>query len=282
MKLENIKKIVVHNGTFHADDAMVVAMVRAFSGKLIPVERVPHQADISYYLEDPKILVADVGRRYEPEMLNFDHHQFKQPEEENRAAAGMVFDWLVEQGVINSILEKNLRPLIKMIDENDIGVRPAQVGELPNIVAGFNRVENETAQEAAFEYVIDMLMRIIGNYIVEAAKELKAQVAAEKGEEVVPGVLKVNVDGTAPYLILNYIAEHGPENIDIIYWQDLNTKEWKAQVVPEAPGSFKRRGRGFQVIDPLPEGIKFVHKAQFFMVAENENVLLDYIKNYTK
>ena len=282
MKLKSIKKIVVHSGTFHADDAMVVALIRAFSGKLIPVERVPHQADISHYLNNPEILVADVGRRYEPKILNFDHHQFKQPEEEDRAAAGMVFDWLVEQGYINPLLEKNMRPLIKMIDENDIGVRPAQVGELPNIVAGFNRVEDEAAQEAAFEYVVNMLMRIVENHITEAAKELKAQVAAERGEEVIEGVLKVNVEGTAPYLILNYIAEHGPENIDIIYWQDSRTGEWKAQVVPEAPGSFKRRGRGFQVIDPLPEGIKFVHKAQFFMVAETEDALLDYIKNYTK
>jgi len=282
MKLENIKKIVVHGGTFHADDTMTVALIRAFSGKIIPVERVPHQADISHYLEDPNILVADVGRRYEPEMLNFDHHQFKQPEEENRAAAGMVFDWLVEQGIINSILEKNLKPLIKLIDDNDIGVRPAQVGELPNIVAGFNRVENDAAQEAAFEYVVDMLMRIVNNYIVEAAKELKAQTAAERGEEVISGVLKVNVEGTAPYLILDYIAEHGPAHIDIVYWEDPRTGEWKAQVVPEAPGSFKRRGRGFEVAEPLPNGIKFVHKAQFFMVAESEEALLNYIKEHAK
>jgi len=280
MKLVNIKKIVVHSGTFHADDAMVVALIRAFSGKMIPVERVPHQADISHYLEDPNILVADVGRKYEPEMLNFDHHQFKQPEEEDRAAAGMIFDWLVEQGYINPILEKNLKPLIKLIDENDIGVRPAQVGELPNIVAGFNRVEDDAAQEAAFEYVVEMLMRIVGNYIVEAAKELKAQIAAEKGEEVIPRVLKVNVEGTAPYLILNYISEHGPEHIDIIYWKDPKTSEWKAQVVPEAPGSFKRRGRGFKTVDPLPARIKFVHKGQFFMVAETEDALLNYIRNY--
>lgn len=63
-------KIVVHPGTAHGDDFLACCVLAAKFGA--PIERrEPTQND----LDDPDILVLDVGGKYEPEKLNFDHHQ---------------------------------------------------------------------------------------------------------------------------------------------------------------------------------------------------------------
>lgn len=63
-------KIVVHPGTAHGDDFLACCILAAKFA--VPIERrEPAQNDLS----NPDILVLDVGGRYEPEKLNFDHHQ---------------------------------------------------------------------------------------------------------------------------------------------------------------------------------------------------------------
>lgn len=63
-------KIVVHPGNAHGDDFFACCVLA--SKFCAPIERrEPTQDD----LDDPDILVLDVGGRYEPEKLNFDHHQ---------------------------------------------------------------------------------------------------------------------------------------------------------------------------------------------------------------
>lgn len=63
-------KIIVHPGTAHGDDFLACCILAAKFA--VPIERrQPTQND----LDDPDILVLDVGGRYEPDKLNFDHHQ---------------------------------------------------------------------------------------------------------------------------------------------------------------------------------------------------------------
>lgn len=68
--MSQVTKIVVHPGTAHGDDFLACCILAAkFS---VPIERrEPTQDD----LDNPDILVLDVGGRFEPEKLNFDHHQ---------------------------------------------------------------------------------------------------------------------------------------------------------------------------------------------------------------
>jgi len=66
-----MKYIVTHPGSAHKDDFLACAVLAAeFS---LPIyRRNPTEAE----LEDPSIIVVDVGGRHDPERLNFDHHQF--------------------------------------------------------------------------------------------------------------------------------------------------------------------------------------------------------------
>lgn len=66
-------KIIVHNGASHFDEFLAIALIMGkFYGLDFVIERKnPSEAE----LEDPNIWCVDVGGRYEPQKLNFDHHQ---------------------------------------------------------------------------------------------------------------------------------------------------------------------------------------------------------------
>ncbi len=71
---DGVTKIVTHPGQAHRDDYVSVALALA----LIPhalVERREVEVD-DPELEDRSVLFLDVGKRHEPELNNFDHHQF--------------------------------------------------------------------------------------------------------------------------------------------------------------------------------------------------------------
>lgn len=77
-KLSNVKQIVVHNGESHLDDIMCVAFAMHMIGHSVPVWRkTPTENEIN----DPSVLVMDVGGVYDPERMDFDHHQRSRTEE---------------------------------------------------------------------------------------------------------------------------------------------------------------------------------------------------------
>jgi len=67
-----VDRIVTHGGAAHRDDFMAVAIVAAASGCRQIERRDPTPEDLA----DPKTVVLDIGHRHEPELNNFDHHQF--------------------------------------------------------------------------------------------------------------------------------------------------------------------------------------------------------------
>jgi hypothetical protein len=69
-----VKKIVTHKEPRHWDDFIAVALLK-MSYRDAVVEFVhPQQVPVEYY-EDRGVCLVDVGGRYEPELMNFDHHQ---------------------------------------------------------------------------------------------------------------------------------------------------------------------------------------------------------------
>lgn len=97
-------KIVTHGGNAHLDDFMSVAIalvkrtwdcsreeprlpVESALGKACRGVVVERREPTPEELEDPEVLVLDVGGRYEPEKGDFDHHQF--PKETKEAAMSL-------------------------------------------------------------------------------------------------------------------------------------------------------------------------------------------------
>jgi hypothetical protein len=81
--------IIVHDGRAHADDFLAACVCHYKTGK--EVFRKPFDESM---LADPNVWVLDQGRHFNPELLNFDHHQI----EEEICAFTMVLDHFYGKG----------------------------------------------------------------------------------------------------------------------------------------------------------------------------------------
>ena len=75
--------IIVHEGRAHSDDFLAACVCLHKTGLKVIRSKVEQ-----YMLDDPTTWVLDQGLRFEPEMLNFDHHQL----EEEICSLTMVLD----------------------------------------------------------------------------------------------------------------------------------------------------------------------------------------------
>ncbi|WP_269538765.1 MYG1 family protein [Cerasicoccus fimbriatus] len=67
----DLDKIITHGGGSHRDEFLACCLL--ISECAAPIERRDPTED---ELADPRIAVVDIGHRHEPELSNFDHHQF--------------------------------------------------------------------------------------------------------------------------------------------------------------------------------------------------------------
>lgn len=80
--------ILTHPGGAHKDDFLACCVL--VSRHVVPVvRREPSAAE----LDDPSVLVIDVGAQHDPDRGNFDHHQFP-PDHEPRCALSLVLQHL--------------------------------------------------------------------------------------------------------------------------------------------------------------------------------------------
>ena len=76
INFEKIKTIVTHPGHAHRDDFLSVCFVLAMCAEENNVPSVQRRDPTDFDLSDPNVVVLDVGEKHQPELSNFDHHQF--------------------------------------------------------------------------------------------------------------------------------------------------------------------------------------------------------------
>jgi hypothetical protein len=69
-----VKKVVSHKEPRHLDDFIAIALLKRSFPEAI-IETVHPQGVPPEYYDDESICLVDVGGRYEPSLMNFDHHQ---------------------------------------------------------------------------------------------------------------------------------------------------------------------------------------------------------------
>lgn len=68
-------KIITHDGIFHADEVIGIALVQHYFCTSIPVIRTREEKIIEKAKKDPSIWLIDVGMELNPKLGNLDHHQ---------------------------------------------------------------------------------------------------------------------------------------------------------------------------------------------------------------
>ena len=277
--------VVTHYGTFHSDDVLATALITHYVGKnaSVDVVRVNHQADVNKIKEflekgEAEVFIVDVGREYNSAKKMFDHHQFS-PDEFGHAAAGLIYQYLLENGFINEFEQEELEPLVDMVDKNDIGKwEGLYEGTFPWTVALHNSDDiYSSEQDKRFVEIVEITLGILENISDRAEVKTRSLKILKSSKEVLPGVLELPEYLPGWNELIFKLSEF--DHVDLVIWHDDVQGKWKVQQVPDKPGSFGRRGRPVPFRDPLPEGCEFLHRGNFFGVFNSKEALIDYIKS---
>ena len=76
IEFDKVKRIVTHGGHAHRDDFLSVCFTLALCGEYNNEPFVERRDPTEKELQDSDVVVLDVGEKHQPELSNFDHHQF--------------------------------------------------------------------------------------------------------------------------------------------------------------------------------------------------------------
>lgn len=145
-----MKKVIVHDGIFHADDVMSVALIKEFVRKSIPVERTRNIS--AEDINNPDVWVVDVGGVYDYKSNNYDHHQDKSLP----ASCVLVLRTLHFRDKIDTEIWDELSPAIQEISDIDCNGPAGKTGfQFNTLIKSFNSLENgfEKAVEVCRMYI---------------------------------------------------------------------------------------------------------------------------------
>ena len=166
-----------HNGPFHCDDVMAVALISMFLGKP-QVHRTRDAATLAGCE-----LVVDVGGEFDPARGRFDHHQFRSASDRVKSrwltgvslsSAGMVLEHLADRGAIPTDVAACLyRDLVAAVDVTDNGDDPLPAEGMPE---GMNPPFGSSESEylASFEDAVAFAMEVVRPHLRAAEGEAKA------------------------------------------------------------------------------------------------------------
>ena len=283
------RSIGTHDGSFHADEVSACALLLVFD--LIDQDKIFRTRDEAL-LQDCEY-VCDVGGIYDPAIKRFDHHQNSYTG--SLASAGMIWHYLLDQGVIDKYLYSYINNgIIIGVDAHDNGIVLQEEGvcTFSHVIAGFVPIgEQATPKEqnkaffAALDFAYGHFKRAIDRYQYIAECKEKVAVAME------PKNPFLVFDEMMPWQE-NFFAldgENHPARFVVMPAQD----HWKLRGRP--PNPHEKMG----VRQPLPEawaglrdkelekvsgvqGAIFCHKGRFISVWETKEAALKALEKVLK
>jgi uncharacterized UPF0160 family protein len=276
-------RIATHDGPFHADDVMAVALLRTF---------VDPQAEVVRTRDPERIaeadVVVDVGGVYAPDRGRFDHHQasYQGP----FSSAGMVLSWLRSTGHIHPELGEQLASgivdYLDHVDNGRIAPRP-DVPDFPRIVDALNHpARNHPEFDRAFAEAAGFAGAWLRGLVAEHALVLaaRATVGPAMEDAVARGSRIIFLDAYLPWKPV-YFANGGETHPTTFVLHPSTDASWRAVAIPPRLGDFSQK-------EPLPAawagltdealeavtGVKgsiFCHKNRFIAVFTSREAALE-------
>ncbi|MCK4552936.1 MYG1 family protein [Candidatus Pacearchaeota archaeon] len=283
-----MKTVAVHDGTFHADEVLAVAILRLLYPKIKIIRtRDPEKFNKADFR-------VDVGRRYNPKTGDFDHHQNEFNEKRKNkipyASAGLVWKHFGMK-LVNSkegfdyIEEK----IIQLLDAEDNGVQTysneiVHPYTLGNVIVSFNpnwqkrNSDKDKLFEKSVLFTKNLLKREIdfANGMIKANKIIKEAISKSNGEYIV-------LDHLIPWK-KTVITK---SNIKFVVHKQSDGN-WFASAVPVKENSFESRklfprkwagleGKELTQITGVEDSI-FCHKNLFAAVAKSKEGVIKLVE----
>lgn len=156
-----IKKIITHDGQFHADELFAIALIHEFVGNA-PVERT--RTISTEDVQDENVWIVDVGGHYSPQLNLFDHHHDKML----HASCVLVLKHLVKTDVISEELYDELIDQMLVVSEIDCnGHREFNGFQMNSYIKMMNHLPD------GFEFSLELCKRFVRSCVetVKAAND---------------------------------------------------------------------------------------------------------------
>ncbi|SCV03923.1 LAMI_0H12024g1_1 [Lachancea mirantina] len=277
-KLEMVKQICTHSGSFHADEALAVYMLRTLPE--YKDAKVVRSRDPAKWAESD--IVVDVSGKYEPENGLFDHHQreffetFSDRYKTKLSSAGLVYKHFGKDIIAGLqpqlsaqertlLYEKVYKEFIEALDANDNGISNFDAEELqvkpkfndknitiPSIVSHMNPNWNADSSDAAFDEGFFRASSFIGGVFKDLVRgygeswlPAKALVrnAVENRFSVDKSGKIIQLTQFCPWKEHLYEVERDlkiENQIEFVLFED-SSSAWRVSTVPVSSTSFKFR-----------------------------------------
>jgi len=171
-----MKNIATHNGKFHADDVLAIALVKIFIDKEIITTRVKH-ATLDF---DNYDLIIDVGLKHDG-VRYFDHHQDK------KLSSACKLLWKS----IN-LNYPTVNKLVSLVSDFDTGISMCSKFEFPKLIESLNtdNIYDDLTQLDAFNNAVDFTCSLINNYVKYDLEQEETEKII-KTTQVIDGVIRL-------------------------------------------------------------------------------------------
>lgn len=300
--VENSLKIAVHDGCFHLDELLAVALVQMAKPRdNIEVYRVPHKTSEFANFD----LVIDVGGRYDCDKF-FDHHQ---PEAKdlcdvngikysacgmifNRYAANITQEFFPNNMELQIALRRKFLEVLEPIEVGDNNTADLEVGDnriwkvatLPEVIRVFNYsdyydAENQAEKfEAAYEIVDTWLHQWFTSTASRIPKvaEMYHEIEASKWDLPIIKLTKAGPWQEAFFDLEFVYSEY--ENKKVVVFPGRDPGTYNIQAIPEKLGSKKSRlkaplkYRNGESTDLRGHEVIFTHASGFMQVIRADSI----------
>jgi len=280
--------VATHDGPFHADDVMAVALLRTFVDPDATVVRTRDPARI-----DAADIVVDVGAIYQPSEGRFDHHQ--QTYQGPLSSAGMVLRWLIADGKVDEELGERLQKrAVDYVDEVDNGRTAPDPGVpcFPRIVEALNQpartheaFDRAFASAVAFTGAWLLGWRAEHERVLDARRVVVAAMAdAERGASRV-----IRLEEYLPWKEV-YFGNGGETHPTDFVLHPSTDGSWRIVAIPPRLGDFAQKrslplewaGLTDEDLEEVTgiAGSVFCHKNRFIAVFRTEDAALTAIRTF--
>ena len=250
---EIITSVIVHAGTFHADDALAAALVLTAAGRDIPVKR---YFTVPEGLPDT-VIVADIGRG------KYDHHQDDarcRPDGSKYAACGLLYEELQEYLFqTEDMREYFLNRYIRPIEDADNGI-------CSNPLTSFIDDTNpDWYRQEESDCRFHDAVKLFQNLIKEVQRRERAALrSAELLTKAIAGAEERVVFLEKPIPWQEKVCQ--TDNLFVVYFS--MREEWTVRCVPIEPDSFTVRCPLHSMEEM--EGCEFCHTGRFLATFDSK------------
>jgi uncharacterized UPF0160 family protein len=249
-----MKIIGSHSGSFHADDAISVAILLA----LYPAATVVRSRDPEVWATCDALV--DVGGKYDPERNRYDHHQKGFSERRDNgvryAASGLVWKTFGQLYVSHvccpgyagldpkAIAHEVDARLIQHADAVDVGDwAPAEAHfSLSGIINSMNSTwqEDSSRDDERFADAVALAGIVLRNLVREVAAELAAAEKVRAGKPLAGGRILVLEEARLPFDPV--VCNEMPDVLFVVY-PESRGEQIQVRVVPKVLGKFDARAK---------------------------------------